>query len=323
MSQLPLDRFLPGVSPMAYGCMGLGGEWDASPVEAHHVTQAHRALDAALEAGINFFDHADIYALGKAESAFGRVLKERPSLRESIFLQTKCGIRFEDAQGPKRFDFSAEWIRASVEGSLKRLGVEMLDVLQLHRPDPLMVPDEIAEVFTALKAEGKVRHFGVSNMQRHQLEFLQASLDAPLVANQLELGLHRLDFLDEGVLANQPEGTASNFTPGSLEYCRRHGVQLQAWGCLSQGRFTGRALDDQPAVITATATLVGELAEQYGVSREAIVLAWLRRHPANIQPVIGSTDPARIAASGEALGISLSREDWYRLYVCARGGELP
>lgn len=323
MSQLPLDRFLPGVSALAYGCMGLGGDWDASPVEARHVKQAHHAIDAALETGINFFDHADIYALGKAESAFGRALKERPSLRDAIFLQSKCGIRFEDAQAPKRFDFSAEWIRDSVEGSLDRLGVETLDVLQLHRPDPLMEPEEIAEVFTALKAEGKVRHFGVSNMQRHQLEFLQAALEAPLVANQLELGLHRLEFLEEGVLANQPEGAASNFTPGTLEYCRRQGVQLQAWGCLSQGRFTGRAPDDQPASVQATAALVSELAEHYRVSREAIVLAWLRRHPANIQPVIGSTDPARIAASGEAMTITLSREDWYRLYVCARGGELP
>ncbi|WP_136254096.1 aldo/keto reductase [Onishia niordana] len=323
MSQLPLDRFLPGVSALAYGCMALGGDWDASPVEARHVKQAHRAIDAALEAGINFFDHADIYALGKAESAFGRALKERPSLRDAIFLQSKCGIRFAEAKAPKRFDFSAEWVRASVEGSLGRLGVETLDVLQLHRPDPLMEPEEIAEVFTALKAEGKVRHFGVSNMQRHQLEFLQASLEAPLVANQLELGLHRLEFLEEGVLANQPEGAASNFTPGTLEYCRRQGMQLQAWGCLSQGRFTGRSLDDQPASVRATAALVSELAELYRVSREAIVLAWLRRHPANIQPVIGSSDPARIAASGEAMTIRLSREDWYRLYVSARGGELP
>jgi predicted oxidoreductase len=318
MNQLPIHTYLPNTSRLIFGCMGLGGNTDP----ALAIQQAHQAIDAALEAGINFFDHADIYASGRAELVFGEVLKQRPELRAQIYLQTKCGIRFADSMGPQRYDFSRAWILNSVEGSLARLGVEQLDILELHRPDPLMEPEEVAEAFALLKSSGKVKHFGVSNMTAAQLRFLQSYLAEPLVANQLELSLAQHSFVDEGIFGLHPEGAAVNFAAGTLEYCRSESVQLQAWGSLAQGLFSGKDVSAEPAHIQQTAQLVTELAEEHGVSREAVVLAWLMRHPAQIQPVIGTTNPSRIHACAQALKVSLTREQWYRLYVSARGQRL-
>jgi predicted oxidoreductase len=323
MTPLPLDRALPGVSTLVQGCMGLGGGWNTNPVGAADVRRAHEVVDAALDAGIDLFDHADIYTFGKAEAVFGTVLRERPGLREQIRIQSKCGIRFADAAGPKRYDLSAAWITRSVEGSLARLRIERLDALLLHRPDPLMEPDEIAGAFDALRTSGKVAHFGVSNMHAHQLRALQAALPEPLVANQIELSLGALAWLEEGVLAGQPGGAQVGFTAGTIEYCRETGIQLQAWGALCQGLFTGRNVDGEPAHVRATAALVAELAASHDTSREAIVLGFLLRHPARIQPVIGTTDPQRIAACARAMELALPREDFYRLYETARGTELP
>ena len=319
---LPLHAHLPSASRLVFGCMGLGGGWTTTPFDEDDVRAAHAAVDAALEAGITVFDHADIYTFGKAESVFGRMLAERPDLRASILLQSKCGIRFADDAGPKRYDASASWITHSVDGTLARLGIERLDALLLHRPDPLMEPAEIAEAFTALRASGKVDHFGVSNMSGAQMQWLQAALDAPLVANQIELGLGALAWLEEGVTVGQGAAAEVGFTAGTLEYCRASGVQLQAWGPLSQGRFS-RAPEDAAPAERSTASVVAEMAGRYAVPPEAIVLAFLLRHPARIQPVLGTTDPARIAACARALEIELAREDWYALYEVARGGELP
>jgi len=323
MQTLALAKYLPDVSSLVYGCMGLGGGWNADSLNADHLAQAHAVVDAALDAGINVFDHADIYTLGKAESVFGQVMKARPELRSQIYLQSKCGIRFEDDAGPKRYDFSREWIASSVDGILQRLGTEYIDVLLLHRPDPLMAPEEIAEIIHSLQVSGKVKHFGVSNMHVHQIAFLQQHLDVPLVANQLEVSLSQHSWVDETVLAGNPVGADLNFTGGTVEYCRAQGVQLQSWGSLCQGLFSGRDIIDQTADVKATAVLVEKMAGKYKVSNEAIVLGWLMRHPANIQPVIGTTSPARIKACAEAVTFSMSREDWYALYVSARGAELP
>ncbi len=320
----PLSSSFENVSAIAYGCMGLGGSWDETgTIEAEHIQQAHDAVDAALESGINFFDHADIYRRGRAETVFSEVLKSRPELREQIYLQSKCAIRFGDEYAPKRYDFSAQWIEHSVDGILKRLGVEYLDTFLLHRPDPLMEPEEIAKCFDALKASGKVRHFGVSNMHAAQLAFLQAYLNQPLVVNQIEISLSNLGWLDEGVYAGNPAGQNINFTPGTLEYCRMHDVQIQSWGSLSQGLFSGRDVSTESKRVQSTATLVANLAEQYGVSQESIVLAWIMRHPANIQPIVGSASADRIRACAAAPTVRLSREEWYSLYVAARGEELP
>lgn len=324
MKTLPLQKYIPGVSRLVAGVMGLGGRWDNSPFTAEHVKAAHAVIDTALEVGINFFDHADIYMLGKAERVFGEVLKERPQLRESLFIQSKCGIRFADEAGnPARYDFSREWIRSSVEGSLKRLHTDYLDILLLHRPDALMEPDEVAEAFAALKTAGKVRHFGVSNFHQHQIMFLQSALGEPLVANQIHLSLAHRDWIEQGIMVNNSAGKDLNFAPGILEYCRMNGVQIQAWGSMAQGIYSGRSLKGQPKVVKKTAELVKLLAKKYGTSLEGIVVGWLIRHPAAIQPVIGTTNPARIKASAQAAEIELSREDWYALFVSARGEPVP
>jgi predicted oxidoreductase len=324
MNSIPLHKFLPGASRLVAGVMGLGGSWDKTPVTAEHVHQAHVVVDAALEAGINFFDHADIYMMSKAEQVFGRVLKERPELRDQLLIQTKCGIRFADEAGnPGRYDFSKEWILASVDGSLARLNVDYLDILLLHRPDPLMEPEEVAEAFAKLKTAGKVRYFGVSNFHLHQIQFLQAALPEPLVADQIQLGLDHLDWIEQGIMFNNAEGKDLNFTPGTLEYCRMNGVQIQAWGSMAQGVYSGRSLKKQPKRVKRTAALVAKLAEKYGTSLEAIVIGWLLRHPAAIQPVIGTTNPERIRACAQALQVELSREEWYALFVSARGERVP
>lgn len=321
--QMPLRRYLPDVSRIAFGCMGLGGRWDHEPVDQSAIHQAHEVIDTVLESGINLIDHADIYTFGKAEQAFGQVLKQRPELRQQLYIQSKCGIRFADEQGPKRYDFSAEWLQHSVDGILNRLGIEQLDLFLLHRPDPLLEPEIVAEVFQRLHKQGKVAHFGVSNMHHYQISFLQRHLSLPLVINQLDLSLAQLGWLEEGVLAGNPDGSHINFAPGTLEYCRSEGIQLQSWGSLAQGKLSGRDVSNEPQTIQRTAGLVYALSEQYRVSREAIVLAFLMRHPAAIQPLIGTTHPGRIRACAQAVDIQLSREDWYRLYEAARGVELP
>lgn len=321
---IPMERYIPSASRLILGCMGLGGGWNKEPYTAEHVKQAHEAVDAALEAGINFFDHADIYAYTKAEAVFGDMLRERPELREQIILQSKCGIRFGDGpRAPQRYDFSKEHIMASVDGTLKRLGIEQLDVLLLHRPDPLMEPEEVAEAFHALRKSGRVRHFGVSNMSAAQMAFLQSALSEPLVANQLELSLSRLDWLDSVVTLNQSAGTGVSFPEGTIEYCRMNGIQLQAWSPLSKGLFSRPAEEDQSENVRETAKLVQELAGEKGISTEAVVLAWLMRHPAGIQPVIGTVRPERIRSCAEAGNVELSREEWYALYTASRGQRMP
>ncbi|GGB93961.1 aldo/keto reductase [Marinobacterium zhoushanense] len=316
-------RYLPNASRLIYGCMGLGGGWNRDAIGPEHVHQARACVDAALESGINLFDHADIYAQGKAEQVFGEVLKQCPGLRENIYLQSKSGIRFADDAGPKRYDLSKGWILQSVDGILQRLGTEYLDLLMLHRPDPLMAPEAIAEAFELLLESGKVRNFGVSNMHAHQMQLLVGSLGRPLVANQLELSLHHRQWLEEGVFAGHPDARRVGFSPGTLDYCRTQGVQLQAWGSLCRGLYSGSVTPEHPLSVRRTAALVMDLALQYQVSKEAVVLAWLMRHPAQIQPIIGTTDLERIRACAVAPSVELGRAQWYSLYVAARGEELP
>ncbi len=319
----PLNRSIKNNSSIVFGCMGLGGTWDKNPISAVDIKKAHEVVDAAIDSGIKVFDHADIYTFGKAEQVFGEVLKTRPELRELISIQSKCAIRFEDDLGPQRYDFSPEWIITSVENSLARLNIEQLDILMLHRPDPLMEPELVAQAFDTLTASGKVKNFGVSNMQHHQMSFLSSALSQPLVVNQVELSLSHLAWIEEGVTSGNSGEPAVNYGAGTIEYCRQNNVQLQSWGCLSQGLFTGRDISQEPLHIQKTAELVTTLAAEYQVSKEAVVLAWLKRHPANIQPVIGTTNIERIKACAEVDNISLTREHWYALWLCARGHALP
>ena len=180
----PLNTPLPGASRLVFGCMGLGGSWDEQPLSSSNLAHAQAAVEAALEIGITLFDHADIYTLGKAEETFGALFRQQPALREQMLLQSKCGIIFQDSRGPQRYDLSREHILGSVDASLRRLNTEYLDVLLLHRPDPLLHPAEIAEAWLKLKQAGKVRHLGVSNMHAGQLRWLRTYLP-DLVANQL------------------------------------------------------------------------------------------------------------------------------------------
>ena len=316
-----LKHHFPEASDLIYGCMGLGGSWDDAPITREDKMHAQRAVEAALDAGITVFDHADIYTLGKAESVFGQLLSEQPHLREKMILQSKCAIRFADSRGPKRYDFSSDWVTQSVEGSLRRLNTEQLDVLLLHRPDPLIELDEIARTLATLITTGKIKHIGVSNMNRYQMAYLQSALNTPIVANQLELSLSARDFVEDAISVNTPDHAHSGFSAGTMEYCMTNNVQLQAWGALAQGRFSGGKT--QGETDESTAKLVRELAEKYSVSPEAIVLGWLTRHPARIQPVIGTTNPERIRACAQTTALSLSRKDWYLLFETARGQDIP
>ncbi|MCP8615368.1 aldo/keto reductase [Salirhabdus salicampi] len=325
MKIAPLEERGITSNRMVLGCMGFGGSWDNSPFTEDHVLQVEQAIDAALSIGITMFDHADIYRAGKAESVFGEVLKKRPELRDEIILQSKCGIRFSDDLGPGRYDFSKQHIMKSVDGILSRLGTDYIDILLLHRPDPLMEPDEVAHAFSKLKEEGKVRHFGVSNMNAAQMELIQSAIDEPLVANQIEMNLHKLDWVENGVLVNQQAGVNSNFPDRLLEYCQLENIQIQAWSPLAKGIFTGREIENPTEAILQTRKLVEQFAEQKATTKEAIVLGWLMKHPAKIQPVIGTTNAERIKNCKDAVKVSemMTREEWYSLYVSSRGVSMP
>ncbi|NGP45628.1 aldo/keto reductase [Bacillaceae bacterium SIJ1] len=323
MKPIPLERHGFDASQIVLGCMGMGGSWDDSPITGEQIKQGQAAVEAALDIGITMFDHADIYTRGKAEKVFGQILKDQPSLRDNIILQSKCGIRFADETGPHRFDFSEKHILASVDGILERLGTDYLDILLLHRPDPLVEPEEVALAFRKLKAAGKVRAFGVSNMNHGQIKLLQAYCDEPIVANQLEMSLLKTGFIDTGVHVNQEAARENLFPDGTIEYCRLENVQLQAWSPMAQGLYSGKSLEGQPKSVIKTANRVQELAEEKGTTPESIVLAWLMTHPAQIQPVIGTTRPERIYAGKDAFHLCLTREEWYELYISTRGVALP
>ncbi|MEU6312656.1 aldo/keto reductase [Streptomyces sp. NPDC047014] len=307
---------------LLYGCMGLGGSWEPGPYAPEDIDAAEAAVEAALDSGITAFDHADIYRHGKSEAVFGEVLARTPGLRERITLQSKCGIRLGDAERPGMYDLRGGSIVRRVEESLTRLRTDVLDVLLLHRPDPLADADSVAEALHSLHRQGLVRSFGVSNMGAAQIAHLQARLDVPLVANQLEMSLHSRDWVEAGVLLNTPAATHNGFPFGTLEHCRDHGIRLQAWGALAQGRFTGR--QETPAE-HATAELLAELARSKDTTPETVLLWWLMRHPARIAPVIGSARPERIRACRDAAvrEPELTHEEWYGLWVAARGVPLP
>ncbi|MQY02919.1 aldo/keto reductase [Actinomadura macrotermitis] len=307
---------------LLYGCMGLGGTWDTEPYGAADVARAEAAVEAALDSGITVFDHADIYRHGKAEAVFGEVLSRARGLRERIVLQTKCGIRLADGDRPGTYDLRGASILRRVQESLDRLGTDVIDVLLLHRPDPLADPEDIAGALTSLYRQGLVRRFGVSNMSAEQIAHLQERLSLPLTVDQLEMSLHRRGWVEAGVLVNTPEAAATGFPLGTVEYCQANGITLQAWGALAQGRFTGR---QETQAEHATARLVAALAAQKDTTPETIVLWWLQRHPARIAPIVGSTRPELIRACRDAVRREpdLSHQEWYDLWITARGAPLP
>lgn len=292
-------------SQLAHGCMRMA---------SLSTQDAAAVIKAAYEAGIDFFDHADIYGGGQSEAVFAAGLKAAGIKRDAIFLQSKVGIR----QG--YFDFSKEHILESVEGILKRLDTDYLDFLLLHRPDTLMEPLEVAEAFNHLYESGKVRYFGVSNQNRAQIELLQHYVDQALDVNQLQFGPAHTPLIDEGLNVNMLNEPSVNHTGGLLEFSRLQQMTIQPWSPfqvdLRQGLFM-----KHPKYQKLTTTL-GMYAEQKGVSFEAMVMAWILRHPANMQPIIGSMNPERITKMAAGTEVALSRPEWYDIYLSA-GNELP
>lgn len=312
-------------SRLALGCMNFGGTWEpGKEVSQEARYRAREALSTALDLGWNFFDHADIYGRGRSEVVFGELVRELTIPRDSYILQTKCGIRFEgdpNESSPHRYDFSRDHIRRSVEGSLRRLQTDYVDILLLHRPDLLAAPQEIVETLQELKAEGKVHHFGVSNFPPPLLQLFESAGLLP-VANQVEVSLLKPSLIEAVLVAQDQQPSPGHPADGTLEWHRRQGVVTQAWAPLAYGYFSGREHPELDANVKAAADMVRDLARDKGVKPEAIVIAWLLKHPSCIQPIIGTRDPQRIRACNEALHLDLTREEWYGLHRKARGAAL-
>ncbi|QLG10410.1 aldo/keto reductase [Deinococcus sp. D7000] len=271
-------------------------------------------IGTAMDAGANFFDHADIYGKGACEEIFADAVGVSSSVREGMILQSKCGIR----EG--MFDFSKEHILASVDGILKRLKTDYLDILLLHRPDALVEPEEVAAAFDQLERDGKVRHFGVSNQHPRQIELLKKSVRQPLLANQLQLSITNANMITQGFNVNMENGEAVNRDGGILDYCRLHDITIQPWSPFQFGFFEGVFLDN-PKFPELNAK-IDEIAARYGVSNTTIAIAWLLRHPAKMQPVTGTTNPQRLADCLKAADVHLTREEWYAILLAA-GNTLP
>lgn len=269
-------------------------------------------IDTALENGANFFDHADIYGGGKSEEVFGKAVS--PSMRDNIIIQTKCGIR----QG--MFDFSYEHIVNSVEGSLKRLGTDYIDVLLLHRPDALMEPEEVAKAFSHLKESGKVRNFGVSNQNPYQMQLLQSCMDMPLCANQLQFSIMHAPMIQSGINVNMYNESAVNRDGGVLDFCRLNKITIQPWSPMQFGFFKGCFVDNEQ--FPELNGVLEKIGEKYGVSKTSVAIAWILRHPAKMQPVTGTTNLQRLKDSLCATDYTLTREEWYEIYRAA-GNILP
>ena len=305
MKTITLNNTNLSIPEIGMGCMRI--------VELENADAVKSWVDTALEHGINFFDHADIYGKGRCEELFGQVLT--PSLREKIILQSKCSIRPGIA-----FDFSKEHILNSVDGILKRLNTEYLDILLLHRPDTLMEPEEVADAFRILKENGKVRHFGVSNQTPMQMELLSKYCDEPLLINQLQLSIAHCPMINSGINANMYNDSGINRDGGVLEYCRLKDITIQAWSPFQYGMFEGIFLGNEK--FAELNKVIDNLAEKYNVTNSAIAVAWILRHPAGIQTIVGTTNKDRIAQISKASEIRLTREEWYALYMAA-GNKLP
>jgi predicted oxidoreductase len=267
-----------------------------------------------LELDANFFDHADVYGGGECERIFAAAIHMSPQVREKIILQSKCGIR------PGMFDFSKEHILTSVDGILKRLKTDYLDVLLLHRPDALVEPEEVAAAFDELETSGKVRHFGVSNQKPMQIMLLQKFVKQPIIANQLQLSITNATMIGNGLEVNMLTDNAIDRDGSILDYCRVHNITIQPWSPFQYGFFEGVFLDNEKfPVLNKT---VNQIAEKYSVTNTTIAIAWLLRHPANMQPVIGTMNQNRLEEICKASDLYLTREEWYQIYISA-GNKLP
>lgn len=293
------------VPVVAVGCMRINS---LGKSEAEHFVQT------AIEEGANFFDHADIYGDGTCEEIFSDAIHMNEDIRERIILQSKCGIR------KGMFDFSKEHILDSVNGSLKRLKTDYLDILLLHRPDALVEPEEVAEAFNILESSGKVRHFGVSNQNPMQIQLLKKSVKQPFVANQLQLSITNATMISNGINVNMENDPAVNRDGSVLDYCRLNDITIQPWSPFQYGFFEGVFLGNDK--FPELNQKIDEIAEKYEVSNTTIAIAWLLRHPAHMQPIIGTMNTGRLKDCCKASDVYLTREEWYGIYRAA-GNVLP
>ena len=304
MKQVLLGGRLP-VSAVAMGCMRLK---DAKETP-------DRVIGTALELGIDFFDHADIYGGGECESLFGEWLASHPGIRNKLVIQTKCGIR------SGCYDFSKAHILSAVEGSLKRLHTDYVDVLLLHRPDTLMEPEEVAEAFNMLAVSGKVRMFGVSNHSPMQIELLKTAVKQPIVADQLQFSIPECGLVASGLNVNMKNTESVMHDGSALEYLRLNNITLQAWSPFQGGFFRGPFVGDRKKYPILNETL-DAMASKYGVTPMGVAAAWILRHPAKMQLISGSVTPYRMREIAAGADITLTREDWYAIYTAA-GFRLP
>ena len=304
------------VTRLGYGAMRIAGGWDKAKVDAAAIERGIRSLESAVEAGYNFIDHADIYGDTMSETIHGLALDRHPDWRDKLVVGTKCGIRFDDEPPgtPHRYDFSGEHIRWSLDESLKRLKLERVDLYQLHRPDWLADPDEIAAALVDIHQAGKVRYFGVSNFRPSLVAAVQSALPFPLVSNQVQISLLRLDAFEDG----------------TLDQCLEKKMTPMAWSPLAEGRLAAAFDDKVPlpqsehhlAAVARLRPVLADVAQAYGMTPLAIVLAWQMRHPSKIIPLYGSTRPEAIKEATKADAVTLDRDSWYRILLAARGKKL-
>jgi len=305
MRTIPLGKSELQVPVIAVGCMR---------IQKLNQTEAEKFIKTALELGANFFDHADVYGNGACEELFAKAIGMTPALREQMILQSKVGIR------PNMFDFSKEHILEGVNGSLKRLQTEYLDILLLHRPDALVEPEEVAEAFDILHSTGKVRYFGVSNQKPMQIELLRKYLHQEIQCNQLQLSIPHSQMISNGIYVNMENEGAIDRDGSILDYCRLHQITIQPWSPFQYGFFEGVFLDNPK--FPELNRVINRIAGAHGVSNTTIAIAWLLRHPAKMQPVTGTMNIDRLKDCVKAADVILSREEWYEIFIAA-GNKLP
>ena len=281
------------------------------------VKEVEELVETALSVGINAFDLADIYGRGRCEELLGLVLKNRPDLREKMWIQSKCGIRIEEFT---YFDFSKDYIIKSVDGILQRLKIDHLDSLLLHRPDVLMESDQVAEAFNLLYKQGKVRDFGVSNQNPMMMELLKKDVKQPLAVNQLQLSAAFTPGFESAFHVNMEDSQAAMRDGSIFEYCQLHDVVIQAWSVLQFGYFKGNFVGNEK--FQALNQVLDRLAIKYGVTSSTIAISWILRYPAKMQAVVGTTNPKHLREVSQAANFSLTRKEWYEIYLAA-GNDLP
>lgn len=306
MKTISLGNTIDDAPQIILGCMRISKLEDSA---------VDKLIGTAIDSDINMFDHADIYGDGESEIAFAKAYKALKVKREDVIIQSKCGI------GKGEFNSSKNYITDAVDGILSRLDIEYLDTLLIHRADILVEPEEVAEVFTQLHVEGKVKHFGVSNHNPMQIDLLKKYVDYKLVANQLQFSVTNTNMIDTDIYANiQSENRSIDHDGYILNYCRINDITIQAWSPMFYGFFEGIFIESPK--FPELNSVLQKLADKYSVTKSAIAIAWILRHPARMQAIIGTTKPQRVIDTAKAGSIDITREEWYQIYTSA-GNKLP